>query len=181
MPCGAWNAHLCYRAFPPPRGFGDRPNPPCDAEVSSVLESILQKTRGLVLGFLIISLSLVFVLQFGGPQAEGCSKRTGALFAAQVYGEKISLNEYRAAFALAGGDNYPPEMVKQYKLDEMVLHGLVERSLLARKAREIGFSASPADVMHKVAEDGLIHTSMSVNAGPYLPPSGARRYDFKDS
>lgn len=145
-----------------------------------MLESILQKFRGIVLGFLIISLSLVFVLQFGGPQAEGCSKRTGALFAAQVYGEKISVNEYRAAFALAGGDNYPPEMVKQYKLDEMVLHGLVERALLARQAREIGYSASPDDVMHKVAEDGLVHSSMSVNAGPYLPPSGPRRYDFKD-
>jgi peptidyl-prolyl cis-trans isomerase D len=35
-------------------------------------------------------------------------------------------------------------------------------------------------VMHKVAEDGLVHSSISVNAGPYLPPSGPRRYDFKD-
>jgi peptidyl-prolyl cis-trans isomerase D len=146
-----------------------------------VLESIFQKFRGVVLGLMIVSLSLIFIVQFGGPQAEGCSKPTGSLYAAQVYGEKISLNEYRAAFALSGGDNYPPEMVKQYKLDENVLHGLVERSLLARQAREVGFSASPDDVMHKVAEDGLIHTSMSVNAGPYLPPSGARRYDFKDS
>jgi peptidyl-prolyl cis-trans isomerase D len=34
--------------------------------------------------------------------------------------------------------------------------------------------------MHKVAEDGIVHTSMSVDAGPYLPPSGPRRYDFKD-
>jgi len=145
-----------------------------------VLESILQKFRGIVLALMIISLSLVFVLQFGGPQAEGCSKRSGALYAAEVYGEKVSLNAYRAAFALAGGDNYPPEMVKQYKLDEMVLHGLVERILLAREARELGFSAAPDDVMHKVAEDGIVHTSMSVNAGPYLPPSGPRRYDFKD-
>jgi len=145
-----------------------------------VLESILHKFRGIVLAFLIVTLSLVFVLQFGGPQAEGCSKTGGALYAAEVYGEKISLNEYRSAFALAGGDQYPPELVKQYKLDEMVLHGLVERSLLAKQARELGFSASPDDVMHKVAEDGLVHMSMSVNAGPYLPPSGPHRYDFKD-
>lgn len=145
-----------------------------------MLESILHKFRGVVLAFLIVTLSLVFVLQFGGPQAEGCSKRAGALYAAEVYGEKISLNEYRSAFALAGGDQYPPELVKQYKLDEMVLHGLVERSVLAKKARELGFSASPDDVMHKVAEDGLVHMSMSVNAGPYLPPSGPHRYDFKD-
>jgi peptidyl-prolyl cis-trans isomerase D len=146
-----------------------------------VLESILQKFRGLVLAFMIILLSMVFVLQFGGPQAQGCSKGSGALYAAQVYGEKISVGEYRAAFALSGGDNYPHEMVKQYKLDEMVLHGLVERSLLARQARELGFSASPDDVMQRVAEDGIVHTSMSVNAGPYLPPSGPRRVDFKDA
>ena len=145
-----------------------------------MLESILHKFRGIVLAFLIVTLSLVFVLQFGGPQAEGCSKRSGALYAAEVYGEKISLNEYRSAFALAGGDQYPPEMVKQYKLDEMVLHGLVERSLLAKQARALGFAASPDDVMHKVAEDGIVHMSMSVNAGPYLPPSGPHRYDFKD-
>lgn len=145
-----------------------------------MLESILQKFRGIVLGLMILTLSLVFALQFGGPQAEGCSKRAGALYAAEVYGEKVSLNAYRAAFALSGGDNYPPEMVKQYKLDEMVLHGLVERILLAREARHIGLTADPDDVMHKVAEDGIVHTSMSVNAGPYLPPSGPRRYDFKD-
>ena len=102
-----------------------------------MLESILQKFRGIALAFMIIMLSAVFVLQFGGPQADGCSKRSGALYAAEVYGEKISLNEYRAAFALVGGDRYPAEMVKQYQLDSMVLHGLVERSLLDGRAGEL--------------------------------------------
>jgi peptidyl-prolyl cis-trans isomerase D len=145
-----------------------------------VLESILQKFRGIALAFMIIMLSAVFVLQFGGPQADGCTKRAGALYAAEVYGEKISLNEYRAAFALVGGDRYPAEMVKQYQLDTMVLHGLVERSLLAKQARDLGFDISADDVMQKVAEDGVVHTSMSVNAGPYLPPSRPYRFDFKD-
>src|SRR5262245_43971779 len=119
---------LTFRAF-----RSDSPPPRFRRGLFPVLESILQKFRGIVLALMIVSLSLVFVLQFGGPQAEGCSKRTGALYAAEVYGEKVSLNAYRAAFALSGGDNYPPEMVKQYKLDEMVLHGLVERILLARE------------------------------------------------
>ncbi|HET8936863.1 MAG TPA: peptidylprolyl isomerase [Polyangiales bacterium] len=145
-----------------------------------MLESILQKFRGIALAFMIFMLSAVFVLQFGGPQADGCSKRGGALYAAEVYGEKISLNEYRAAFALVGGDRYPAEMVKQYQLDSMVLHGLVERSLLAKQARELGFDISPDEVMQNVAEDGVVHTSMSVNAGPYLPPSRPYRFDFKD-
>jgi peptidyl-prolyl cis-trans isomerase D len=145
-----------------------------------VLESILQRFRGIVLGLMVFLLSAVFVLQFGGPQAEGCSKGAGVTYAAEVYGDPISTNEYRAAFALAGGDNYPPEFAKQQKLDEMVLQGLVERALLVRKAKALGMTADPQEVMHKVAEDGLVHMSMSVNAGPYLPPSGARRFDFKD-
>jgi peptidyl-prolyl cis-trans isomerase D len=145
-----------------------------------VLESILQKFRGVVLGLMVILLSAVFILQFGGPQAEGCSKGTGATYAAEVYGDTISANQYRAAFALAGGDNYPPEFAKQQKLDEMVLQGLVERALLVRKAKALGMTADPEEVMQKVAEDGLVHMSMSVNAGPYLPHAGPRRIDFKD-
>ena len=144
-----------------------------------VLESILQKFRGIVLGLMVISLSAVFVLQFGGPQAEGCSKGAGQTYAAEVYGDAISVNEYRAAFALAGGDNYPPEYAKQHQLDHNVLRGLVERALLARQARSLGMTANPDDVMHKIADDGIVYLSMSVNAGPYLPPAGPRRFDFK--
>ncbi len=146
-----------------------------------MLESILQKFRGIVLGFMVLSLSAVFVLQFGGPQAKGCSQRGGGAYAASVYGDKITANEFRGAYALAGGGNVPPEFAKQNKLEEMVLQGLVERSLLARQARELGFNASEEDVMQKIADDGVVHMSMSVNAGPYLPPSGPRRVDFKDA
>jgi peptidyl-prolyl cis-trans isomerase D len=146
-----------------------------------VLESILQKFRGIVLAFMVLSLSAVFVLQFGGPQAKGCSQRTGGSYAAEVYGDKITANEFRGAYALAGGGNVPSEFAKQNKLEEMVLQGLVERSLLARQARQLGFSTTQEDVMQKVAEDGVVHMSMSVNAGPYLPPSGPRRIDFKDA
>jgi len=145
-----------------------------------VLESILKKFRGVVLGLMVVLLSAVFILQFGGPQAEGCSKGASHTYAAEVYGDAISVNEYRAAFALAGGDNYPPDFAKQQKLNEMVLDGLVERALLVRKARALGMTADPDDVMHKVAEDGIVHLSMSVDAGPYLPPAGPRRFDFKD-
>jgi peptidyl-prolyl cis-trans isomerase D len=146
-----------------------------------VLESIFKRFRGFVLVLMVMSLSAIFVLQFGGPQAQGCSQGAGQGYAAEIYGQKITVNQFRAAYALSGGDNVPPEMAEQYKMEEMVLHGLVERALLAREAKRLGYSAHPDDVMHKVAEDGLVHVSMSVNAGPFLPPSGPRRYDFKDS
>lgn len=146
-----------------------------------MLESLLQKSRGIVLALMVLSLSMVFVLQFGGPQAEGCSQGGAQAYAAEVYGKKITLGQYRAAHALAGGDNIPADYAKQNRFNEMVLRGLVERTLLSREAARMGLAADPDDVMQKIAEDGLVHMSMSVDAGPYLPPSGPRRYDFKDS
>jgi peptidyl-prolyl cis-trans isomerase D len=135
-----------------------------------------------VLFGVVFMLSAVFVLQFGGPQAEGCGsagQSTGA--AAEVYGDTISRGEFKAAYVLAGGENYPPELARQNKLEDMVLYGLIERSLLAREARKLGFRVTEDDVLEKVADEGLVHLSMSVEAGPYLPPSGPQRFNFDDS
>jgi peptidyl-prolyl cis-trans isomerase D len=144
-----------------------------------VLESILKKFSRVVLGVIIAMLTLVFVIQFGGPQSQGCDTQS-VQPAAEVYGEQISRPEFKAAYLLAGGDRFPPELAKQQKLEEMVLYGLIERKLLAKKALELGHHTSEDDVMRRVTEDGIVHLSVSVNAGPYLPPSGPQRFDFKD-
>jgi len=144
-----------------------------------VLESILKKFGRVVLGLIILMLCGVFILQFGGPQAEGCNTEV-AKPAAEVYGEGISRPEFKAAYLLAGGDRFPEELAKQQKLEEMVLYGLIERKLLAKKARELGHTTTEDDVMRGLTEDGIVHLSVSVNAGPYLPPSGPQRFDFKD-
>lgn len=144
-----------------------------------MLESILKKFGRVVLGLIILMLCGVFILQFGGPQAEGCNTEV-AKPAAEVYGEGISRPEFKAAYLLAGGDRFPEELAKQQKLEEMVLYGLIERKLLAKKARELGHTTTEDDVMRGLTEDGIVHLSVSVNAGPYLPPSGPQRFDFKD-
>jgi peptidyl-prolyl cis-trans isomerase D len=146
---------------------------------SRVLEKIVQKFRGIVLLFVVFTLSAVFLLQFGGPQAKGCSSG-GAAPVAKVYGHSITRSELQAAYLMAGGENYPEEMAKEYKLREMVMYGLVERNLLARQARKLGFDASEDEVLKKMAEDGVVHLSMSIDAGPYLPPSGPQRFSFDD-
>ena len=97
-----------------------------------MLEQIVQKFRGVVLLLVVFALSAVFVLQFGGPQAEGCSGTTsGVHTVAQVYDNSIPRTELQSAYVLAGGENYPEEMAKQHKLQEMVLYGLIDE-LLAR-------------------------------------------------
>ena len=145
-----------------------------------MLEQIVQKFRGAVLLLVVGSLSAVFLLQFGGPQAQGCSTGSAGA-AANVYGDSISRAEYQSAHTLAGGENYPEDLAKQHKLEQMVLYGLIERDLLAREAHELGYSVSEDEVLSRIAEDGVIHLSMSVDAGPYLPPSGPQRFSFEST
>jgi peptidyl-prolyl cis-trans isomerase D len=132
------------------------------------------------LAAVVLLLSAVFALQFGGPQAEGCASggQGGAL--AKVYGNKITQSEYHAAYTLAGGEGYTDDRAKEHKLEQMVLYGLVERSLLAHEAREVGYAVKDDEVLERAAEDGVLHLSMSVNAGPMLPRSGPQRFDFND-
>lgn len=143
-----------------------------------MLETIVQKFRGVVVAAMVVLLSSVFLLQFGGPQAEGCSAGRPT-YAAKVDGDVITQGEYEAAFMLAGGDQAPDSFVRQNKMRQMVLNGLMERSLLAEKARALGYHVSEDEVMAKVAEDGILYLSMSVDASPYLP-SGPQKVSFND-
>jgi len=80
---------------------------------------------------------------------------------------------------MAGADQAPESFLRQHKVQRMVLHGLLERSLLADKARELGYEVTEDEVMVRVAEDGIVYMSMSVDASPYLP-SGPQQLSFKD-
>jgi peptidyl-prolyl cis-trans isomerase D len=142
---------------------------------------MVQKFRGVVLGLIVFALAAVFVLQFGGPQAQGCSEGAQGA-AAEVYGRSISRTELSSARVIVtGGSEYPPEIAEQYKLDQNVLYGLIERELLAREARKLGYAVSEDAVLQRVADDGVLYASVSIDGGPYLPPSGPRRFSFKDS
>ena len=66
-----------------------------------MLESLASRFQTIVLVALVTLLCLVFVLQFGGPQAEGCTA-SGASFAAKVDGDTISAGDFNAAYILAG-------------------------------------------------------------------------------
>jgi len=139
--------------------------------------NLYKRVAQLILFVLVGMLSLV-MLQFGGPTqwtAEGTQRL------ASVYGQRIAPGELRAAFLLAGGENYPAELVERYQLEPMLLFGLVERSLLAREARALGMDVTEEEVLQRVALDGTIYVSMSVDADPALPRSGAIRYRFDDS
>ncbi len=130
-----------------------------------MFEKLAARLQSYVLVALVILLSAVFVLQFGGPQAEGCTAG-GTAFAAKVDGETVSAGEFGSLYRFLGFNRAPTEQQRREQLWKGVLDGLIERALLAREARELGFHVSEDDVMLRMAEDGTMRVSLGVNA-PY--------------
>lgn len=138
----------------------------------------MQTYKGIVLFAMVFLLSGVFVLQFGGPQAEGCAAAPVAA-AAEVYGHPIVAPELRSAFLLAR-DRFPSDLARQYQMERMVLDGLVEERLLAREAQKLGYAVTEDEVIDNLVANGIVYVAMSVDANAVLPPAGPRRYKFTD-
>lgn len=139
-----------------------------------------KQIQTLGLAAIVLLISAVFVLQFGGPQAQGCSSATGVQYAAQVYGDTITPSEYRAAYRLAGFDRVPSETAEQYGLGGVILDGLVDRNLLARQASELGFAVTEDEVMKRLADEGTVYLSLGVDAPVFLGASGERPAPVQD-
>ncbi len=132
------------------------------------MEDIAKKLPQIAASGLIILLAVVFALQFGGPQAQGCGSG-GGTYAAKVHGYVITEGDFRANYVLAGFDRYPTEVAQQQNFRELILDGLIERELLARAAEEIGFKTNEDDVMRKLARDSSVYLSLGVDAPPNMP------------
>jgi peptidyl-prolyl cis-trans isomerase D len=132
-------------------------------------KSLWSRVQAGVVVVLVTLLSAVFVLEFGGPQSEGCSARDRITYAARVHGRVITTGDFEAAYALGNFGQYPPETQRSLRLREMVLQGLIERDLLAREARRLGFTVDEEDVWRRLAEEGTAYLSLSVDAPSHLP------------
>jgi peptidyl-prolyl cis-trans isomerase D len=129
---------------------------------------MLDKLKGFALVLLVVMLSAVFALQFGGGQAEGCTAGGGS-YLARVYDQTLSKGDFEAAYAVGNFGRLPPETQQSLQLPELVLNGLIDRTLLAREARKVGFHVSTEEVMAKFVKDGVILLSLGVGAPPMLP------------
>lgn len=129
---------------------------------------MVDKLKGFFLVLLVVLLSAVFALQFGGGQAEGCAAG-GSTYLARVYDQTLSKGDFEAAYAVANFGRLPEETQRSMRLPELVLDGLVDRTLLAREARKVGFEITTDEVMARFVEDGTILLSLGVGAPPMLP------------
>ena len=129
---------------------------------------MVDKLKGFFLVLLVVLLSAVFALQFGGGQAEGCAAGGGS-YLARVYDQTLSKGDFEAAYAVANFGRLPAETQRSMRLPELVLDGLIDRTLLAREARKVGFDVSADEVMERFVNDGVIMLSLGVGAPPMLP------------
>jgi len=129
---------------------------------------MVDKFKGFFLVLLVVLLSAVFALQFGGGQAEGCAAG-GSTYLARVYDQTLSRGDFEAAYAVANFGRLPEETQRSMRLPELVLDGLIDRTLLAREARKVGFDVSQEEVMVRFVNDGVILLSLGVGAPPVLP------------
>jgi peptidyl-prolyl cis-trans isomerase D len=131
--------------------------------------SLWSKVQAAVVVVLVTLLSAVFVLEFGGPQSEGCAAGDRITYAARVHGNVITTGDFEAAYALGNFGQQPLETQRSLGLRELVLQGLVDRALLAREARRMGFNIDEEDVWRRIAEDGTAYLSLAVDAPAHLP------------
>ena len=129
---------------------------------------MVDKFKGFFLVLLVVLLSAVFALQFGGGQAEGCTAG-GSTYLARVYDQTLSRGDFEAAYSVANFGRLPEETQRSMRLPELVLDGLIDRTLLAREARKVGFEVSQDEVMARFVNEGIILLSLGVGAPPMLP------------
>jgi peptidyl-prolyl cis-trans isomerase D len=146
-----------------------------------MLELIQQRFQTVVLLLIVLALSAVFILQFGGRQADGC---TGSLnqtgFAARVYGETITEGDFRAAYSVTNFNQYPTKQARTLRLRELTLDGLVERELLAHEAERLGFHMDAEEVMHEFVDTSVIYRNPPVEAPAGYPGPRLPAIDFDD-
>lgn len=129
---------------------------------------MINKFKGFFLVLLVVLLSGVFALQFGGGQAKGCTAG-GSTYLARVYDKTLNQGDFTAAYTVANFGRLPEETQRSMQLPDLVLQGLIDRTLLAHEARKVGFDITPEEVMARFVNDGVIRLSLGVGAPPMLP------------
>lgn len=130
-----------------------------------MLAKIADRFQTVALVGVVVLLSSVFILQFGGNQADGLTSG-GSTYAAEVDGETIGVGEYASLYRLARFGERSPEEQRRQRLWLAALDGLIESHLLAAEAHKLGFRVTEQEVMDRLADERTMRISLGANA-PY--------------
>jgi peptidyl-prolyl cis-trans isomerase D len=87
----------------------------------------------------VVAISMVFIIQF--RPGTDVQLTGGPTCAVEISGECIPFSDFKTAYRLAA-PNVDPEVLKQLRMRELVIEGLIERWLLVQDAKRLGVTAS---------------------------------------
>jgi peptidyl-prolyl cis-trans isomerase D len=115
------------------------------------------------MGAVILIIIAAFALDFRGK-----SSKFDKECVVEVDSTCVPPRDFNAAFALSGHQDLTAKQIRQLKIRQMVLDGLVERELLLEEARRLGVSITE-DSVDAELELGRFHFSMPAERDAQLP------------
>jgi peptidyl-prolyl cis-trans isomerase D len=114
--------------------------------------------------FAVVAISLVFVIQFRPGATEQTA--TGPLCALEISGDCVQQSDFVTAYRLAAPPNADNDSLKQLRLRQTVIDGLIERWVLLQDAERLGLRVSEEDVARSLTK-GLARISLPVAREDY--------------
>ncbi len=105
----------------------------------------------------VVAISMVFIIQF--RPGTDVQLSGGPTCAIEVTGDCIPHSDFVAAYRLAA-PNIDPEQLKQMRLRQAILEGLVERWMLVEDAKRLGIDVSSEDVARFIGGKALARFSL---------------------
>jgi peptidyl-prolyl cis-trans isomerase D len=105
----------------------------------------------------VVAISMVFIIQFRpGTNVE---LGGGPTCAVEISGECIAHSDFVTSYRLAA-PNVDPEILKQLRMRELIVEGLIERWLLLKDAERLGVAASSEEVTRYIAGKSMARFSL---------------------
>jgi peptidyl-prolyl cis-trans isomerase D len=112
----------------------------------------------------VVAISMVFVIQFRPGATEQTA--SGPLCALEINGECVQQSDFVTAYRLAAPPNADDDALKQLRLRQAVVDGLIERWVLLQDAERLGLRVSEEDVARDLTK-GLARISLPVARADY--------------
>ena len=145
-----------------------------------MLETVRQNSRSAVIYIFFGIIIVAFIVSFGPGSFSGSDSSFdfGARYAAKVYGNEITEQDFRFAQVALGINRMPDDPTQARRIRELVLDRLIERELFAREAEQMGLIISEDEAAKIVAEQGRMYIAGTLRPiDPYAFKAGVFDYE----
>lgn len=145
-----------------------------------MLETVRQNSRSAVIYIFFGIIIVAFIVSFGPGSFSGTdtSFDFGGRYAAKVYGNEITEQDFHFAQVALGINRMPDDPAQVRRIREVVMDRLIERELFAREAEQMGLQVAEDEAAKLVAEQGRMYIAGVLRPiDPYAFKAGVFDYE----